>query len=105
MGTSEYTIHVPMRLNSGARVSAEFFRTLESRLASIGGGFTRTRTVGGYTTSDGTLKRESVYVYTLFAPSNPSTGERVHSLACHVKIQLAQESVLVTARRIAAEFV
>ncbi len=105
MGTTEYTLHVPTRLNSGARVSAEFFRVLEDRLASIGGGFSRVRVVGGYTMSDGSLKRESVYTYTLLAPDTSAIQQRVRSAALHVRGMLAQESVLVTSRPISAEFV
>ena len=105
MGTTEYTLHVPTRLNSGARVSAEFFRTLEDRLVSIGGGFSRVRIVGGYRMSDGSLKRESVYTYTLLAPDTSAIQQRIRSLASHVRIQLAQESVLVTSRPVSAEFI
>ncbi len=101
----EYTLYVPQRLNDGTDVSAEFFRALEKRLVSIGGGFTRTRGIGGYQMANGDDVREPVYVYTLIAPGNPSTRERVRNVAQHVKIQLAQESVLFTVRAVDSELV
>ncbi len=100
-----YTLYVPTHLNSGDPVSASFFDAFESRLAGIAGGYTRTDGIGAYQMTDGTLKREPVYVYTLLAPGNPSTRERVHNVARHVKLWLAQESVLVTVALVDSELV
>ncbi len=102
---AEYTLYTPMSLNSGASVSPGFFVALGERLAGIAGGYTRVRGVGAYVMADGTVKREPVYVYTLFAPDVPSTRERIRSVAQHVKIQLAQESVLFTVRAVDSELV
>ncbi len=105
MGTMEYRVYVPDRLNSGKRVPSEFFANLEIRLVSIAGGFSRSHAIGGYTMSDGTLKREPVYVYTLLAPDTGAIQERIRSLAFHVKGMLAQESVLVVSRPVDSELV
>ncbi len=99
----EYTLYVPQRLNNDTDVSAEFFRALEERLVSIAGGFTRMRGVGAYRMTDGSVKREPVYVYMLLASARER--ERIRRVAEYVKLMLAQESVLVTSRTVDSEFV
>ncbi len=102
---AEYTLYVPQRRNNGIDVSAAFFGTLETRLLIIAGGFTRSRGVGGYQMESGEIVREPVYIYTLLAPDTPSVRQQVRSVAQHVKIQLAQESVLFTVRAVDSELV
>lgn len=99
----EYTLHVPRCYNSGARVDSGFFATLESKLASVSGGYNRARTIGAYRMSDGSVKREHVYVYTVIGTR--AHGAALRAVAEFVKRQLAQESVLITARTIDASFV
>jgi hypothetical protein len=110
---TEFALYVPTRLNSGAPVSDEFFSALETRLASVAGGYTLTLGVGAFTMPGGAVQREDVRVYTMIMASHASGAgtltasgaARLLSIAEHVKIQLAQVSVLLTARAIAAEFV
>ncbi len=99
----EYTLHVPIRTNIGQKVSRDFFARLEERLSAIAGGFTRTRAIGGYHMSDGTLKREPVYVYSVV--TDHPQEQCLRSIAGHVKISLAQESVLLTSRAIDSELI
>lgn len=91
---SEYTLHVPMRLNSGARVPRAYVDRIEARLVAIAGGFTRARTVGAFAMSDGSVKREPVYVYSVLAGRGAARGMR--RIASDIRRDLAQESVLLT---------
>lgn len=101
--TVEYTIHVPARLNSGERVPRAYVERIEARLVTIAGGYNRARTVGAFAMSDGSTKRESVFVYKVLAGVGADYGMR--KLAKDIGRDLAQESVLVTRRAIGSELV
>ncbi len=101
--TLEFTLHVPARYNSGARVPRAYVERVEARLVAIGGGYNRARTVGAYVMSDGSTKREPVYVYSVLAGIGAERGLR--KLARDIGRDIGQESVLVTRRPIAADFV
>ncbi len=99
----EYTLHVPARYNSGARVPRPYFERIESRLVLIAGGYNRARTVGAFEMSDGTTKREPIFVYTILTGVGAARGLR--KLASDIGRDLAQDSVLVTRRTVGADFV
>ncbi len=110
---TEFALYVPTHTNIGTPVSDSFFSLLETRLVAVAGGYTLTLGVGAYTTPGGAVQREDVRVYTMVMASHASGAGtltasgagRLRSIAEHVKIQLAQVSVLLTARAVDVEFV
>ena len=104
--TVQFTIHVPRNLNDNRRVPASFFRVFEARLVEIAGGFNRARTVGAYAMSDGSVKREPVYVYTSTVwGATRATRGAFSALAEYLKRALAQESVYLASTIIDGELV
>ena len=99
----EYTLHVPARFNSGERVPRPYLERIEGRLITIAGGYNRARTVGAFEMSDGSTKREPIFVYTILAGVGADYGMR--KLAKDIGRDLAQDSVLVTCRAIGAELI
>lgn len=105
MSTAEYRLFVPRHLNSGVDVSSKFFQALETRLTSINSGYTRTSALGAYKLRNNDIVREPIYVYSLLASSSNVIRGRMRSIAEHVKLLLAQESVLLQIAIVEAEFI
>lgn len=101
-GTARITLHVPETLNDGTPVATERFTAYEDALIEIAGGYTLAHAIGAWQSSDGTIYREPLRLYSVDVQDVAACLPRVHDLALRIRAELIQIEVYVTVSPIEA---